>query len=293
MRIPCPRCQAFVVPGAERCAWCGTSLLVEAAPGSSDPVCAVHPELRSLHACGRCGSFACAKCLRKGERDEPICASCHERVPADALPWDQRAELGTLRAFWRTCLAVMLRPAATFERARPEGSMGSSLGFATLSHLAASCTTFLVYMSIVLLIPRELPESDNVDPVALSLMWVGLMGVGLVLSPIVGMLATVANAALDHLVFRLSGTGQPFEVTLRANALSLSPYLLGLVPLCGMYIAPLWVLGLRFYAYRALHRTGWGTAVLGALAAPLLSCGLVFGVYALVLLVGLSPGGAR
>lgn len=107
------------------------------------------------------------------------------------------------------------------------------------------------------------------------------------------MVATLVNSALDHLVFRLERTGQPFSVTLRANALSLSPNLMGLIPLCGAYVSPLWTLGLRIYAYRALHRTGWGTAALGALAVPLLSCGLVFGVYALMLLVGLGLGGGQ
>ncbi len=291
MRIPCPRCQSFVLPGAEHCAWCGTSLVLEATPGASDPVCAVHPELRSLHACARCGSFACARCLRKGYRDEPVCAACHERVPADALPWDRRAEQGTLRAFWRTCLAVMLRPTATFEQTRPEGEMGSSLGFAALCHFAASSTTLLFYMALGFAIPREMPETDNIDPFAFRLLWMGLTGLGFVLAPFAGMLVTLVNAALDHLVFRLSRTGQPFAVTLRANALSLSPYLAGLIPICGMYIAPLWALGLRIYAYRALHRTEWGTAALGAVAVPLLSCGLVFGVYAVALLVGLSFGG--
>ncbi|WP_002633937.1 YIP1 family protein [Myxococcus hansupus] len=293
MSIPCPRCQALVVPGVERCAWCGNSLVMEATPGSSDPVCAVHPELRSLHACARCGSFACAKCLRKGYRDEPLCASCHERVPEDALPWDQRAELGTLKAFWQTCLAVLFRPSATLERARPDGSVGSSLGFAALSYFVGYFTTILLYMTLVFAIPRELAESDNINPDAMRLMWLGLMCVGLVMAPVMGVATTIVNSGLDHLVFRLQGTGQPFSVTLRANALSLSPFLVGLIPLCGAYVSPLWSLGLRIYAYRALHRTNWGTAALGALAVPLLSCGLVFGLYAVLLLVGLSMGGGR
>ncbi|GHG78475.1 YIP1 family protein [Comamonas sp. JC664] len=293
MSIPCPGCQALVVPGAERCAWCGNSLVMEATPGSDDPVCAVHPELRSLHACARCGSFACAKCLRKGGRDEPLCAACHERVPSGALPWDRRSELGTLKAFWQTCLAVMFRPTATLEGARPDGSVGSSLGFAALSYFVGYCTTILVYMSFALLIPRELAEADNINPDKMRLLWMGLMGVSLVVAPVMGLATTLVNSALDHVVFRLERTGQPFSVTLRANALSLSPFLLGLIPLCGAYISPLWSLGLRISAYRALHRTGWGIATVGALAVPLLSCGLAFGLYALMLVVGLGLGGGR
>ncbi|NVJ19328.1 YIP1 family protein [Myxococcus sp. AM010] len=290
MRIPCPRCQSFVVPGAQSCAWCGASLLQEATPGSADPVCAVHPELRSLHACGRCGSFACARCLRKGARDEPLCAACHDRVPADALPWDRRDELGTPRAYWQTCVAVMLRPTATFERARPVGSVGSSLGFAALSNLAASFTTALVYLAILLAIPSAMTEGDNVSAHGLRLVGLGVFGAMMVMAPVMGMLVALINAALDHVVFRMDGTGQPFEVTLRANALSMSPYLMGLIPFCGIYGAPLWALGLRIFAYRSMHRTTWGTAVLGALAVPLLSCGLLFAGYAVVAVVGAATG---
>lgn len=290
MRIPCPRCQAFVVPGAQSCAWCGTSLLQEATPGSADPVCAVHPELRSLHACGRCGSFACAQCLRKGARDEPLCAACHDRVPADALPWDRRDELGTLRAYWQTCVAVMLRPTATFERARPEGSVGSSLGFAALSNLAAYFTTALFYLVILFAIPAAMTEGDNVSQSGMRLVGVGMFGAMMVVAPVMGMLVALINAGLDHLVFRMEGTGQPFEVTLRANALSLSPYLMGLIPLCGMYGAPLWAVGLRVFAYRSMHRTSWGTAAVAALAVPLLSCGLCFGSYAVMAAIGALAG---
>ncbi|NOK02236.1 MULTISPECIES: YIP1 family protein [Myxococcus] len=290
MRIPCPRCQAFAVPGAQSCAWCGASLLQEATPGSADPVCAVHPELLSLHACGRCGSFACAQCLRKGPWDELLCAACHDRVPADALPWDRRDELGTLRAYWQTCVAVMLRPSATFARARPEGSVGSSLGFVALSNLAGSFTTALFYLALLFAIPREMMDGDNVSQSGFRLAGVGLFGAMMVMVPFIGMLVALFNSALDHLVFRMEGTGQPFEVTLRANALSLSPYLMGLIPFCGMYGAPFWALGLRIYAYRSLHRTGWSTAAVAALAVPLLSCGLFFAAYAVIAVVGASIG---
>ncbi|ATB51214.1 YIP1 family protein [Corallococcus macrosporus] len=290
MRIPCPRCQAFVVPGAQSCAWCGTSLLQSATPGASDPVCAIHPELLSLQACARCGNFACAQCLRKGPRDEPLCATCHDRVPADALPWDRREELGTLRAYFQTCQAVALRPTATFERARPEGSVGSSLGFAALSNLAAYFTTALFYLAVVFAIPAAMTEIDNVSQSGFRLVAAGVFGVVMVAAPVMGMLVALINAALDHLVFRLQRTGRPFEVTLRANTLSLAPYLLGVIPFCGMYIAPMWALALRVIAYRSLHRTSWGAAALGALAVPLLTFGLCFGGYAVVALVGAVAG---
>ena len=155
MRINCPYCPAFIIPGAESCGMCGASLLTEATPGSGDAVCAVHPELRSLRACERCGSFACAKCLRQGPRGEILCTACHGRQPVGRVPWDGREDLGTLRAFWETCLDIMFRPGPTFEKLKPGGTVGSSLGFAMLCNFVGYFTTALAYMAVMLLFPMS------------------------------------------------------------------------------------------------------------------------------------------
>ncbi|MFP2934406.1 YIP1 family protein [Pyxidicoccus sp. 3LG] len=286
MNIPCPHCQAFVVPGAQSCGVCGTSLLREAVPGASEPVCAVHPELVSLHACSRCGSFACAKCLRQSSRGEVLCSTCHDRTPSGTLPWDRREEVGTLRAFWDTCLDVMLRPTPTFAGIRSEGSIGSSLGFAALCSLAAILTTALAYMAFMAVFPMPEPtmESDNVSPMKFRALAVGMFGTWIILAPIMGLISTVLSSSVDHLLLKLAGTEQPFAVTLRGNALSQAPYLLGLIPVCSLYVAPFWAIGVRVVAYQGLHRTTWGKAALGALAGPVLSCVVCGGGYAALIM---------
>lgn len=292
MNIPCPQCRAFVVPGAQFCGVCGTSLLREAVPGSSEPVCAVHPQMLSLRACERCGNFACARCLRQSDRGEALCESCHARTPSGQLPWDRREELGTLKAYWETCLDLMFRPLPTFERMRPTGSMGSSLGFAMLSGFVAIFTTMLIYMGLMALfpIPMDRMESDNTSPAELRGFMVGIFGMWIVLAPLLGLVFTLFTSALDHLMLRLTGTEQTFEVTLRGNAFSQAPFLLGLVPFCSLYVAPFWALGLRVIAYRHLHTTTWGKAALGALAVPVLSCLVCGGGYLALILAAMKIG---
>jgi hypothetical protein len=90
---------------------------------------------------------------------------------------------------------------------------------------------------------------------------------------------TVVSAGMDHLVLRLAGAPKDFQVTLRANALSQAPYLLGLIPLLGMQIAPFWTMVVRVFAYRGMHQLRWGPAVAGALVAPVLSFLLCGGAY--------------
>lgn len=278
MNLPCPSCRAPIVPGARHCTSCGTNLLREAAPDSVEPVCAVHPGLSSLEACSRCGSFACAQCLREGGQGEPLCAACEDREPSGLLPWDRREDMGTLKAFWQTCQAVMFRPEATFKRLRPGGTMGSSLTFAMLCSLASFLTTGILYSFVMGLIPSRTDGLGLSSPRAAAAgFFLGLT----LLMPVFGLIATLVSSALDHLMLKLAGSEHSLEVTLRGNALSQAPMLLGLIPICGLYVAPLWAVGLRIFVYRSLHRTGWGTALLGALGMPLLTCCMCSGLSAL------------
>ncbi len=286
MMLRCSNCPAFIVPGATSCGMCGTSLLVEAVPGSGEAVCSVHPELASLHACARCGSFACAQCLRRSERNELLCVACDARAPTGQVPWDMREELGTLRAFWNTCLDILLRPTPTFERLKPGGTVGGSLGFAALCSLAGILTTALSYMALMA-VGATAMEGDTVNPAGFRGFAVGIFGTWIVMAPILGLVTTLMNSGVDHLLLRMAGTEQDYAVTLRGNALSQAPYLLGLIPFCAIYVAPFWTLGLRVIAYRNLHNTSWGMAALGAVAGPGLSIVVCGGGY-LALILGMA-----
>ncbi|NTX37248.1 MULTISPECIES: YIP1 family protein [unclassified Myxococcus] len=285
--IPCPFCQASFAPGAQRCPACGASLLV-APPADSDvAVCAIHPEWMSFHACTRCGAFACSQCLREGPRGELVCARCHERSPHEPLPWDQREELGWAKAFWKTCVEVMLRPGVTFGRMSPEGSVGSSLLFALLTAFVGYFVTSLFYFAVLLVVPYENLASRAMGEPGPSFFrglvvffffgWVVVM-------PVLSMVITVVASALDHVVLRLAGAPSTFAATLRGHALSQGVYLLGLVPFCGMYVMPFWSAGVRVAAYQKLYRVGWGQAALGALLVPVLSCCLGVGGYAAMMM---------
>src|SRR5688572_25306809 len=122
MTLPCPVCSAAAPAGASFCSACGGSLLVAWEPGGTGAPCALHPAVQFVHACSRCGAFCCPACLAPESDREPVCRACEERAPTGSLPWDRRAELGTLVAFWRTAVAAMLRPRATFDRAPPDAS---------------------------------------------------------------------------------------------------------------------------------------------------------------------------
>lgn len=274
MSIPCPSCQHPITPGATFCTSCGASLLLEA--HGAEPTCAVHPTVRSLAICDRCGAFACARCLREGPRGEVLCEACHSRESALPMPWDLREELGTLKAYWKTTVEVMIRPDG-FAKARPEGSPGDSLLFALLSSLPSCFVMGLTYLGMFSLMSLgESGTGGGTNPSVNGMFkWagVGMFFSTLVFGPLFSVASTVVLAGVDHLVLKVSGgISRGYAVTLRGNAFSQGPWVLGAIPFLGVYVAPVWALVARVFAYRGLHRTTWGVALAGALVGPLLTC---------------------
>ncbi|MCE9671712.1 YIP1 family protein [Myxococcus stipitatus] len=287
--IPCPSCQAYIIPGAQFCGKCGHSFLRQSTPESGEPVCSVHPEYVSVQACERCGAFSCARCLNVGARGEALCTKCFAREPDELLAWDRREEVGLVKAFWQTCLDVMLRPGATFDRARPTGSMGNSVLFVALAYFVSMFTTLVLYALVMGVMPWDsmmAKQEDAPSGMMVRGMMAGVFIVYLFLIPLFGTAWTLAHAGVDHLVLRMAGVPSTYAVTLRAHALSMGPYLVGLVPFCGAYVFPFWSMGVRVVAYRGMHRTSGGKAALGALVAPVafmvLGCGLYIAMMAFV-----------
>lgn len=274
----CPNGHPAVDPGARFCLQCGAQ--VGDAPPAPLASCGVHPDQPARLPCPRCGTFACDLCLVRQPDGTERCARCHARHDSQ-LAWDQRAELGTARAFWRTTTAMMTRPLQTLAMASPSAGVGSSLWLAILANLIASITTVGLY---VLLGIVAVASSDNLDPLKTVLIALAIV-VGAAVA-VVGIAAggTVANAALDHLILRLSGAkARSFEVTLKASALSLSPAWVALIPFCGFYGYAVWALVLRVLAYRQLHQISGGRAALAALAIPGLLILLVMTFYLIAL----------
>ena len=98
-------------------------------------------------------------------------------------------------------------------------------------------------------------------------------------------------SGLDHLALMILGA-QPrsFTVTVRANALAMGPYLVGLLPGCSWYVFPLWWMVLRIIANMYLHKTTAGKATAAVLLPLFLLCGGVFALYFAVIALAVSFG---
>jgi hypothetical protein len=259
--------------------------------GELQAACAIHADRQAVTTCARCGTFSCQECLSESPPGELFCAACVARATTSQLPWDHREELGWARAWFKSVSAILFRPTATFSTAKSEGDVGGSILFMTISWFVGCFTTFVAFALIGALIPSFIEESSgDADAAPVRLILVTTYGVMALVVPLFGVASTLVMAALEHLVMMMFGKPRGFETTLRAASLSLAPYAFGVIPVCSLYVAPLWVLVVKVFAYKGMHRTTIGTAILGALAIPalgvLLGCGLYLAVLSLALAAG-------
>jgi hypothetical protein len=248
----CPWCNSVLPPLAARCDTCSRFLPVPAEVGK--PACARHPAFVAQGPCKRCGTFSCVACFDGTE----FCADCRKLGVAN-LPWDERRQLGTWKAFWRTVPEVMLRPDKTFAALPPRGGAFESLLFMSLA-------SFLSIVTSVIALGIGAAATAIYLALGFILTFVGVLVISL----------------FDHLLVRLFGGKGDYEVTLRATALTMAPGVVGLLPFCGAYIWPVWALVARVFAYRGMHKLPTAQAVA---AAVLPSVGLA--VLAVVAYVGL------
>ncbi|HEY0882606.1 MAG TPA: YIP1 family protein, partial [Archangium sp.] len=68
------------------------------------------------------------------------------------------------------------------------------------------------------------------------------------------------------------------------------PALVGLLPLCSIYVFPLWSLVLRIFALRAFHKTSAGAATAAVLIPIAVLCGGVFMLYAAIIALAAAAG---
>jgi len=282
--VNCPACGYYNPEGSRHCSQCGLVLPMAA----TDAFCAAHPDVKASGACSRCGTFGCGACLTQRGVDW-LCAACLARRVM--LPWDERATLGLWPAWWKTSVQLISNPSQALANAEPDAPLGSSLLFATLSTIVGFAPTLLLYA--VIIVPAMLLGLRDTANLPFS---AGLVPVLLVAYVAVLLVMNVASVLMlsgfDHLGLLLFGA-QPksYTVTVRAHALSMGPYLLGLLPLCSLYVFPIWAIVLRIIANMHLHKTTAGKATAAVLLPMVLLCGGVLALYGA--LIALAMAGQR
>lgn len=248
-------------------------------------VCQQHPAVSAAHTCQRCGAFACSACLKQtpDASRQWVCPPCMERLPLGEVPWEQRAELGFWRAWWRTTFGAMISPHQTFHGRPRDPQLAQAASFVALQSFIAALPTCLLYVGLFLVMAitedADKPFGERFAPALVFVVWG-------VLAPLLTVGFTFVGGSLDHGILRMLGGRGSWAMTVRATAYAQAPMALGIVPLCSVYVWPFWALVTRFFAYRAAHEVSTPVALAGSLGTPLLCCGGWGALFALALAMG-------
>jgi hypothetical protein len=294
--IICAQCGSAVELGATFCGSCGTPApkaqppaggygAVPAQPpaagygaapaqpplgGTAEGTCATHPTVRAVGTCVRCGTFFCGECMPERERGVRRCNDCQAKL--SRLPWDDRESLGLLRAWWQTCMKMIASPVETLRTAEPAAPLGSSLLFAVLCALAGYLATIVLYgLGIGGVMLAAAAKGEGFGKMGV----VGGIGIGIGVSVFYllllagfSMLSVLFWAGLEHFTLGLLGGPRgSYAVSVRAQAMGMGVYVIGFIPLCSLYVFPIWSIVVRIFAMQNLHRTTGGRAV-GAVLIP-------------------------
>jgi len=295
--MPCPVCGYSNPAGAVKCAACGTQLVADPKPvaRAGDAVCATHKETPALQPCFRCGTFYCGACLERSADGQMYCVTCRSR---STLAWDQRDQLGMMRAWWMTSKALMLEPTATLQSAPRDAPVGSSLLYAMICNLVGIMPTLLIYLvafgGAMLFAAAEGQKSMGGPALGLGVVGAIVVFVFYVVL-IIGMqiVSLFGLAGIEHLALHLMGEREigGYTSTLRAHALGLAPFMLGLLPVCGATVMGLWSLVLHCITLMHLQRVSAGKAVAAVLAPVIILCGCGGLAYFFIIAAAVSAAG--
>lgn len=251
-------------------------------PPAAVPRCATHPETDAIGACTRCGSFFCPACKGWEHGNERYCVRCDPG--GDYVAWEDRARLGTTKAFLKTVKGLLLTPDRFFLRMPAGGGYGSPMLFAWISWALSTVVTAVAYGAIVggMFAIMPIPEGEAA-PVGQMMLGVMLGSVGGVLIGIVP--ALFLWALVLHVVVKIFGGEGSLQATFRCHAYSSGVFALGVIPLIGFSVAQFYWVILTIFAVKNAHKMSTARAAAAVLILPALCCALyivsVFGLMAL------------
>ena len=261
------------------------SLETEPTAGPSEPLgptCANHPDRPSVGTCEHCGTFSCGACLGwLGSRQ--ICATCvrEDRVSVFGLPWDDRANLGMLRAWAQTAGMLAVQPVDYFRKLDPHAPIGGAVLFALISTAWLAIFYFGLVTCIggavgIFIAAGEIPWEPEMG---LVMAFVG--AIYTIIPPVWLLVMMFVWALVHHVVMLLVGGGrQGVGATLRVVLMTSPVQILQLIPCCN-YVAWAWYLPLQGIGYTQIHeQDGWKSA-LGILIpfAVCIACYIVYIIF--------------
>jgi len=217
----------------------------------------------------------------EGAAAAPATALSPAVIARTGLPWENREQLGFVKAFSDTLVMVLTKPVEAFQLMRTEGDFVGPLIYAVIG----GSVGFIVYFLITLALGSFGMMGGRENPLG------AMFGAGIgmifmiILCPIFVALSVFIGSAIIHVCLMLvGGAKKSYETTFRVVCFasgSTQPLLI--IPFCGGVISGLWGLVAECIGLARAHETDVGRAVLAILLPLIVCCG---GGFLLLMIVG-------
>lgn len=229
--------------------------------------------------------FDCVSCGKHIAMDKmvlvPAPGFSDESASTPPNPWVQRGRIGFWRAWFRSVLGVLTKPAAFAKTLANEKGLGGSLSFllvTTCLSAAIGIVIQLLVMVPMLLFTRA--GGGGAPPFSLGML-IGQQALFVLLGIVVGVVLSCLSALVSHLIlWVLGGARESWRTTLRTLLYALGGTsainMIACVPCIGVIGAVWWVVSASIML-REAQRTSTGKAVTAVLLPVLAMFLLVFG----------------
>jgi len=219
---------------------------------------------------------------------EPGVAMPPVPVPAQAFPWEQRAERGFLAALLETIRMVLLEPTKAFQAMPKVGGLGAPLFFFVLCATVGGVAGLVYQMVLTAVNPQA--GSPEQRMVAEALASTAALGGTIMVLPFVFAALAFVSAALTHLALMIvGGAKKSFEATFRVVCYAGgATAVLQLLPVCGALAAWVWNILATVTGLSEVHGISKGRALAAVLLPTVVCCALMIG--AAMFVVALAGG---
>ncbi len=207
-----------------------------------------------------------------GREGEPL----EEHHQGEAPPWEQRGELGLLKAILQTAKEVLFSPKRLFKGIRAKGGLSEPLAFGLL--FGSLGMMLSVFWDVIMAAAGLGGQAGGMGPrFGLPL----LLPVMLLVIPAFVLVSLFCLSGLIHLFLRLVGAGGGgFQATFRVMSYGQATQILAAIPLAGGLLSSVWFLIVQVVGFREIHHTSYPRVIM----ALLLPVALLFMLAAAVII---------
>jgi hypothetical protein len=190
-------------------------------------------------------------------------------------PWEDRQALGYPNGLFRTLKETLFNPSNFFRKMTVTGGLADPLIYAMI--IGMSGLMFFYFWDILLHAPMQNFMTPELRAASERGMFNSLgTSFAAILTPFLLILwLFVVSGMLHVFLLMVGGAKAGFEATFRVVSYGISPFILFIIPVCGMPIVWLWTMTIAIIGLREAHGTTSGKAAVAVLFPLIFCCGLI------------------